>query len=127
LAWEVYKWRQSQQLKVRVQLRHAFLGYEAQHVLSVTVLNGHNYAVRVTSWGLETNDGTGRDFVIVRPVIGSNLPGVVEARDSASGFADYAELTAAPELDFKRPLVAFANLATGERIRAEPQTLAGGE
>ena len=81
--------------------------------------------IRVTSWGLETNDGSGQDFVIVRALVGSTLPGPVDAHDSAKGFSDYNELAAAAELDFRRPVVAFANLSTGERIVSDPQVPAG--
>jgi hypothetical protein len=125
LSWEIYKWRRTHKTKVRVALRNALMPYgDIPRAISVEAINDNDHAIRATSWGLEANDGSGDDMVIVMPMPGSTLPGKVAAHDSGSGYSDYEEIDASPKIDFKRPAVAFVNLASGERVRSKPTTLA---
>jgi hypothetical protein len=125
LGWEIYRWHRTQTNKVRVALKNAILTYgDMPRVVSVGAINDNDHAVRATSWGLEANDGSGNDVVCVKPMMGSGLPGPIGPHDSADGFADYEEIAAMPQINFRRAVVAFVNLASGERVRSKPTTLA---
>ena len=124
LAWNVYSWIRAHRTQLRVDISNAIMGLPTgtMHVLSVQATNRGQTAAHVTSFGLEANDGSGRQIVFVDPVPGSTLPGPIPAHDSASGFQPIATLR--PEdVDLTRPVVAFVVTAENERYRSKPATL----
>lgn len=124
VAWQIYSWHRMHKTKIRVQMVNAYMTFPGKRVIAVEARNDNDHAIRVTSWGLETNDGSGQQLVIVQPLSGSTLPGPIPPHDSGSGYHDWDDLVGSPRIDFKRPVVAFVNLATGERFRSKPTTLA---
>lgn len=124
VAWQIYSWHRTHKTKVRVRLTNAFMTLPPTRVIAVNASNDNDHAIRVTSWGLEANDGSGRQHVMVQPIAGSTLPGSIAAHDSGDGYEGWDELAGSPVIDFTRPVVAFVNLATGERFRSKPTTLA---
>lgn len=126
VGWQIYSFRHARRNRATIQIRNAVIPLPpgSEWVLSITVMNGNDHAVRVNGYGLETNDGSGNDFVFFRNLPGSNLPGIIEAHDSGTALQNLDELTTRTELDFTHPLVAFASLATGDRIRSTPTKIA---
>jgi hypothetical protein len=114
------------QIRVRVTLTQGLMTSPLGAPLDVICIGANNkmdHAVRVTMWGLEANDGSGDQLVMIQPMMGSELPGMVPAHDSATGYHDWPPLLGNPKLDLRRPVQAFVQLATGERFRSRPQQL----
>jgi hypothetical protein len=95
----------------------------AEHVISVEAVNETGHAVRVTGFGIEANDGSNQNLFFVWPVAGSTLPGSIAPHDAGNGLQLRDKLADAP-VDLKKPVVAFVNLANGERFRSKPTRLA---
>lgn len=55
---------------------------------------------------------------------GSQLPGVVPARDSGVGIQDWEAAKDSEGFDFKRPVVAFVALSNGKRFTSDGKRLA---
>lgn len=123
VAWQIYSWHRTHKTRVRVDVSDAYMTFPGTHVIAVNASNDNDHAIRITSWGLEANDGTGEQLIIVRPMHGSTLPGPIPGHDSGSGFQDRDELSSSPALDLRKPVVAFVRLATGERFCSKPTKL----
>jgi hypothetical protein len=105
-----------------VTLALAYLTGPKLDVLSITVANDNDYAVRVNSTGLVTQDGTRRDLVFLDQLPGASLPGSIPPHDEGMAFL---ERSAAEQdgIDFFRPLVAWANVASVGRFESKPATI----
>jgi hypothetical protein len=123
VAWQIYSWYRTHKTKVRVRIALGYMTLPRMPVVTVSAHNDNDHPIRVTGWGIEANDGSGRQLFALQPIQGSTLPGPVAAHDCGDGYQDWNELRTLPQIDFTRPVVAFANLATGERFRSKPTRL----
>ena len=126
LGWQVWTWRQQRRpVKVRVAL--ACVGYPDGPVWTVAVeaINRSDHAVNVRSAGLMMQDGTGREWVIVRPLDISKLPGAVEPHDAAGVFVTADSVR--EHFDLLRPVVGWVRLASGDVVRSERVKLMSGD
>lgn len=124
LAWQMYSWVRTHRTNVRVSISNAVMPDPLRgvlHVISVEAQNRSEHNVRVTSFGLEANDGSKRQLVFIDPVRGSGLPGVVPPHDSASGFQPIGAIDA-QEVDLRKPVVAFVQTTVG-RYHSQPMQL----
>lgn len=126
LGWQVYSWRHKRQSHVDVDARLAlaFLpdSDSPEKVVAVSVANRSDHPVRVTGAGLDLQDGSGYQLHHVGQFPGSTLPGMVEPYDSASAFLPLEQIEA-EGIDFSRPVIAWARLATGETRKSRPRSL----
>lgn len=123
LAWQVFSWAHRRRSHVTVQARIAFVGYDALQVISIEATNTSDHPVRVTSAGLMLQDGSGRQFVILRQPDGATLPGVVQPHDSATTWIAQADAESEGGFDVFAPVTAWVNLATGQAVTSKPRPL----
>jgi hypothetical protein len=125
VGWQIYSWHRMHKTRVRVTVANAFIPHltgGTEDVISITVINDNDHAVRVTGYGLMANDGSGQQAFFIWPVPGSQIPGTIPPHDSGAGLNPWSGMVGAP-IDFNRPVKAFAVLASGERFYSEPVTL----
>jgi hypothetical protein len=126
-VWRVWTWRQEHGTNVTVRISLGFLTLSLEpHVIEaviVTAINSSAHAVRVTSAGVEMNDGTKRNgFVPLKP--GAGIPGTIQAHDQAMTWLEKAELEK-EGFDVFRKARAFVLLADreGGAIWSKPRRL----
>jgi hypothetical protein len=124
LGWNVYSWVQSRRTRLSVNISNAIMGEPlgTLHVLAVQATNRGDHSARVTSFGLEANDDSGRQLVFVNPVNGSTLPGPIAPHDSGTGYQPIDTINPA-EVDLRKPVVAFVQTADNGRYRSKPARL----
>jgi hypothetical protein len=123
LAWQIYSWVRTHKTNVKVSLSNAVIGAPSGvlHVLAIEAQNHSEYELRVTSFGLEANDGSKRQLVFIDPVRGSGLPGTISAHDAASGYQPIGAIDVS-EVDLTKPVVAFVQTTMG-RHQSRPMRL----
>jgi hypothetical protein len=121
-GWEVWKTIRARRPPVEVKLSNALLTFlpDPPWAAMVNVLNHGSQPIRVNSAGFNFQDGSGQTVVIMQPPPRATIPGVVEPGDAGQTWLLLDELG---PLDPFRPLVAWASLATGQRIDSKPFTL----
>jgi hypothetical protein len=120
-GWQVWTWRQQHSPpEVRVSL--ACMAFaEPLWTVAVKAINNRDQTVNVRSVGLLLQDGSERDWVFVRPLSVSTLPGAVGAHDAAQAFVPMSDVE--QDFDLYRPIVGWARLASGKVVRSDPVTL----
>ena len=88
----------------------------------ITAINQSNHAVKVTSAGYITQDGSKQDVLLMAPPFGATLPGAIEPRDSGMTWLDVEEATRIG-LDIYRPLVAWVRTSDDQRFESKPEPL----
>jgi hypothetical protein len=121
LAWQVYAWRHRRQVHVDIQVRYGIVVplNEAVHIISIEARNRGEHVVRVTSVGLDLQDGSGSTFQQLQRFNFATLPGTIEPFDSATAFIEVSEAEAAG-IDVYEPITARVWLATGEVVKSPP-------
>jgi hypothetical protein len=119
LGWQVYTWLQDRRSRVTVSVCGAVVAYtsDPDHVVSIRVVNDHDHAIRVASIGFDMQNHLSQQVVIIRQMPATSLPGVVSAHDSGEGWMLQTDFEKAG-LDIYTPVVAWARLATGEKVRS---------
>jgi hypothetical protein len=120
LGWQVWTWRQGRR-PVVVRPALAAVGFDTgtEWVVTIEVVNHREHAVRVTSAGLLLPDG--RQWVAIRPFSISTLPGEVKSHDAGKLYVSLSAVEKA--IDPRRPVRAWAALATNETLKSKPVRL----
>jgi hypothetical protein len=124
LGWQIFAWARSRRTHVKVAVSNAVMAgpLGPLHVLAVQATNESEHTVRVTMFGLEANDGSGRQLIFVNPVPGSDLPGQIAPHDSAAGYQPIGSIDGR-EVDLRKPVIAFIKTSTNQRYRSRPASL----
>lgn len=123
--WQLYQWFHARRPHIFVGTSMSFMhvGPDLIDVVAIAVVNRSAYQVRVTSLGIDLQDGSGRTLQPYRTEPGSTLPGVVAPQDSGTAYMLRSDVEARGVIDVHEPLTAFANLSTGETHRSKPKIL----
>jgi len=123
LIWQIYIWLQSRKPQVAVEVSIGLpASPEPEWWIMVKVINRGDYTVNVNSVGFDLQDGSGRSLVLINQPPPATIPGTVAAHDQ--GFTYIPVSSPNVEiLDLYRPLIGWANLATGEHIESTSKTL----
>lgn len=122
VAWQIFQWRHARSHQVSVNVALAAFSLNNGRVeqgLTITAVNAGERPVRVTSAGLNTQDKSGRTFVVVSPPPGADLPCVVQPRDSSMTYLYRAKLESGG-FDLFEPVTGWVVLATGDRVTSKP-------
>jgi hypothetical protein len=125
IAWNIWSWRREHSTRVVVNVTTGFLTFGPElsdPMVFVSVVNKSQHPVKIASAGLELQDGSGRTAVFLHSPPGSTLPGEVAPRDSAATWEPMSVLDGG-DFDFTRPVVGWANDATGTKHRSKRRTL----
>jgi hypothetical protein len=114
-----YRRQHSTRVRVETSLGLLLVGPQQARIVVVGVFNDSAHPVRVTSVGLFTQDRTGRTMPFMHRMEGATLPGTIPPRDSGQGFALLQSLKE-NGLNEYEPVVAFAYLSDGTRIKSNP-------
>src|SRR4029077_11767714 len=101
---------------------NAFIPGVTEHAAMITAINQSNHAVKVTSAGFITQDGSKQDVLLMAPPFGATLPGAIEPRDSGMTWLDVEEATRIG-LDIYRPLVGWVRTSDDQRFESKPEPL----
>jgi hypothetical protein len=125
-GFRVAEWRKSREPDIVVEPRFAYLGMTDGEVVEIVRINVHNHAdhaLRVTSAGLNLQDGSGRTITPMGSVPGATIPGVIEGHDSGNTYFLLDGLVSQSGIDIRRPVVAWASTSTGKTFTSKNKPL----
>jgi hypothetical protein len=116
LGWNVWSWRRSHETRVAVEVREGVIAPPegTQPVVLITVINYSEHPIQVKGAGVYC---AGQTIQVFHQ--GGEIPGKVEARDSATTWLPRYM----PEFT-ERNVVGWVRVGTHEEYTAEPYTLA---
>jgi hypothetical protein len=121
VGWQVFTWARGRASRLKVTVKPAVLTPQGLGVVCLTAMNESQHPLRVTSAGLEAQDGSGATVPAWEPFPGGELPHVIPPHDEHPVFMELDGLRSLG-FDFRRPVVAYFGTAEG-RFRSRPTRL----
>ena len=126
--WQVYLWRQNQKPRVSVKLSTAIpinpQVRRGDEWLQITVINGNDYSIRVSSAGIYLQDGSGRQVVATASYLPmATLPGDIRPHDSGFTYLVRQELEREQLFNPYGPVEAWAILGDDKRVESKAVVL----
>lgn len=129
LSWKVYTWRHDHRHHVEVKLDNGFPTYGPNNehlgewVFKVEAVNRGDRPVKAVSAGLLHPNGDDSTIVFVQPPFPGAIPTTIGPQDSAMTWVEKAAMEARGLDTAGKALVAWVDLATGERVQSKPKVL----